>query len=63
MQSMAHRDLVSNQELLNYLKETHDLFVYYLEIYYSDAIEGFLSEYNEEFLEYCENELGMEIRR
>ena len=60
---MAYRDIVSNQELLRYLEEMHDLFVYYIEINHSDAIEGFLSDYNEEFLEYCESDLGMEVER
>ena len=60
---MAYRDIVSNQDLLRYLEETHDLFVYYIEINHSDAIEGFLSDYNEEFLEYCESDLGMEVER
>lgn len=60
---MAWRDIVSYQQLEDYLKETHDLLVYYLEVCHSDAIEGFLSEYNEEFLEYCECDLGMEVNR
>lgn len=55
---MALRDAVSNQDLLRYLKEVHDLFVYYLEIEHSDAIEGFLAEYNEEFAEWIRDELG-----
>lgn len=55
---MIYRDMISNQDLLRYLSEEHDLFVYYLEVCHTDAIEGFLSEYNNEFMEWVHSELG-----
>ena len=53
---MAWRDLISCQDLERYLEEVHGILVYFLEVQHSDVIEGFLDEYNEEFVEWCRTE-------
>lgn len=58
---MVWRDLVSYQELEQFLSATHDLLVCYLETCASDVIEGYLNDNNEEFLEFIHNDLGREI--
>ena len=58
---MVWRDLVSYQELEQFFSATHDLLVYYLETSASDVIEGYLNDYNEEFLEFIHCDLGREI--
>lgn len=50
------RDMISYQDLERYLREVHDILVYYLEVYHSDVIEKFLDEYNDEFIDWCRNE-------
>lgn len=56
--SMAWRDTVSHQHLMEFLEEAHDLLVRYLEINHSDVIEGFLDENQYEFTEWIKFELG-----
>ena len=53
---MVWRDMISCQDMERYLREVHDILVYFLGLYYSDAIEKFLDEYNEEFIDWCRNE-------
>ncbi len=57
---MALRDRIPRDDLLRYLDEVSQIFFYYLEIHHSDAIEGFLSKYSQEFDEWIESELGGE---
>lgn len=54
--------MISNRDLLRYLEEVHDILVYFLEVEHSNVIEEFLSEYNEEFIEWVktETEEGMD---
>lgn len=53
---MVWRDMISYQDLERYLREVHDILVYFLEINFPDAIEKFLDEYNEEFVDWIKNE-------
>ena len=55
---MAWRDYVSYTELVQYMGEHIYSLVCHLDINFSDAIEMFLDEHNESFVEFIESELG-----
>lgn len=56
--NMAWSDLVSFQELHQFLEEVNWLLVYWLETSRPSVIEEFLDDYNSEFCEFIESELG-----
>lgn len=58
---MAWREMISSEELEDYLRDSIFTFAYWLDVTHPNVVEEYLSEYNEEFVEYLTCELGRDV--